>query len=112
MDLKFDLHTAKYDAYRKLVRFVAMDGTVRVKCAVTLEALARAEGKSVADKTLPALFRKHAEELHQIAARKYRANQFDSLDWIVVLPSDLDMSRWQSANRQKPQAPRSSADVE
>ena len=57
MDLKFDLHTAKYDAYRKLVRFVAMDGAVRVKCAVTLEALARAEGKSVADKTSPALFR-------------------------------------------------------
>jgi len=112
MDLKFDLHTTKYDAYRKLVRFVAMDGAVRVKCAVTLEALARAEGKSVADKTSPALFRKHADEMHQIAARKYRANQFDSLDRIVILPSDLDMSRWQSANRPKQQVPRASADVE
>jgi hypothetical protein len=110
--LKFDLHNAKYDAYRKLVRLVAMDGTVRIKCAVTLDALAHAEGRPVADKKSPALYRKHAEKMHQIIALKYRANDFDALKRIVISPSDLEISRWQSANLSELENRRSSADIE
>jgi hypothetical protein len=98
VDLKFDLHNAKYDAHRKLVRFVAMDGPVRIKCAVTLDALARAEGEPVPDRKSPALYKKHAETMHHIVVRKYRANEFDALDRIVISPSDIDVSRWQSAD--------------
>jgi Protein of unknown function (DUF1488) len=112
VDLKFDLHNAKYDAYRKLVRLVAMDGTVRIKCAVTLDALARAEGTPVPDKKSPALYRKHAEKMHQIIALKYRANEFDGLNRIVVSPTDLEISIWRSANLSELASPRSSTDVE
>jgi len=98
VDLRFDLHSAKYDAYRKLVRFVAMDGSVRIKCAVTLDALAHVEGRPVPDRTSPTLYKKHVEKLHQIIVRKYRANQFDAFDRIMISPSDIDISRWQSAN--------------
>lgn len=112
MALKFDLDNAKYDACRKLVRFVAMDGTVRIKCVVTLDALARAEGKPVSDKTSPALYKKHADKMHQIIARKYRANEFDALKRIMISPSDIDMNRWQSANLPESEHPRPSADIE
>jgi hypothetical protein len=112
MVLKFDLHNAKYDAYRKLVRFVAMDGPVRVKCAIALDALAHAEGKPIPDKTSPALYRKHAEEVHKIIVRKYRANDFDALDRIMIFPSDIDKNRWQSANSPATEDPRASSDIE
>ena len=111
MDLRFDLHSAKYDAYRKLVRFVAMDGSVRIKCAVTLDALAHVEGRPVPDRTSPTLYKKHVEKLHQIIVRKYRANQFDAFDRIMISPSDIDISRWQSANLVDVESPQSSADV-
>jgi uncharacterized protein DUF1488 len=98
VDLKFDLHNAKYDAHKKLVRFVAMDGTLRIKCVVTLDALARAEGGPVLDKKSPALYKKHAETMHRITVRKYRANEFDALHRIAISPADIDISKWQSAD--------------
>ena len=82
------------------------------KTTVVNHLLAHAEGRPVADKKSPALYRKHAEKMHQIIALKYRANDFDALKRIVISPSDLEISRWQSANLSELENRRSSADIE
>ena len=73
-------------------------GIGREPTGVVVDALARAEGEPVPDRKSPALYKKHAETMHQIVVRKYRANEFDALDRIVISPSDIDVSRWQSAD--------------
>jgi hypothetical protein len=90
MALEFDPSQAVYDEDRELVVFMAMDGAVLVRCAVTHEALLqRAQARAKSAKELLDTYRANADDIHRVAKRKYRARVTDTDGSVLVLQRDL-----------------------
>jgi Protein of unknown function (DUF1488) len=88
--LTFHPNRAVYDRAAGVVWFFAAHGPLLERCGVLDEALAaidhlRAERLEIPEQ----VFQRHRERFHEVAARKYRAEQFDRPGVILVRPSDL-----------------------
>lgn len=91
MALTFRAARAVYDGVADVVRFMAMDGAVLVKCAVTRQALMdRAHTRRGTGEDLLALYEGCADEVQSIAQEKYAAKQFEADGIILVKTRDLN----------------------
>ena len=87
MPLTFRPARATYD----VVRFMALDGAVLVKCAVSREALMdRAHTRRGTGDDLLALYEGCVGEMQRIAQEKYAAKQFEGDGVILVKTAELN----------------------
>lgn len=92
MALKFDPIQAVYDANQELVMFIAMDGAVVVRCAVSRDALLeRVRNRGVQAKELLDAYRTKADSVHRIVQHKYLAREVGPDGVVVVFSGDLNV---------------------
>jgi Protein of unknown function (DUF1488) len=90
MALTFEPARVRYDSDRDVVRFMALDGLAMVRCAVSREALMdKARSTHATDEDLVDIYIIHADEIQQIAERKYVANKTEPDGLILVTTADL-----------------------
>ena len=90
MPLKFTPSRAVYDPERRMVRFLARDENLLVRCAVTRRALAAAAILYSLERDEPlVLYRALRARIQAIAKEKYRKRQREEDGVIVVRRRDL-----------------------
>jgi hypothetical protein len=88
--LTFRPNRAIYDATAGVVWFFATRGPLLVRCGVVKEALAAIDLlQAERPELLEQVFRRHRKRIQEVAARMYRAQQFERPGVIVVRASDL-----------------------
>ena len=91
MALTFYSDRAVYDANQELVMFMAMDGAILIRCAVSRDALLeRVRNRGVQAKELLAAYRSKADAVHRIAQHKYSAREVGPDGLVVVFSGDLN----------------------
>jgi hypothetical protein len=91
MALTFDPIHAVYDANQELVMFMAMDGAVLIRCAVSRDALLdRVRNRGVQAKELLEAYRSKAEAVHRVAQHKYAVREVGADGVVVVFSGDLN----------------------
>ena len=92
MALTFDPNLAVYDPNQELVMFMAMDGAVLIRCAVSRDALlSRVQNRAVEARELLEAYRSKADAVHRIAQHKYSAREVGPDGVVVVFSGDLNL---------------------
>jgi outer membrane receptor for monomeric catechols len=90
MPLEFDESPAVYDFARNAVMFTAMHGRRLVRFRVTNHALANmAKCQTRSEIEMLAAYKSHAEQIHQIAARKFGQRLVDTDGTVLVIERDV-----------------------
>src|SRR4029077_16895181 len=90
MALIFEPDRVAYDPSDCLLRLFATDGLMLVRCAVSKAALAALEDDALAGpEAMAETYRRNAEEIQEIADRKYRNRQFENGGAVVVRFEDV-----------------------
>jgi hypothetical protein len=91
MPLKFTPGRAVYDPERRMVRFLARDESLLVRCAVTRRALAAVAALHSLDRDEPlVVYRALKARIQAIAQEKYRRRLKDEDGVVVVRRRDLE----------------------
>jgi hypothetical protein len=91
MALTFAAILPTYDAKMRVVWLPGWDGEAPVRCAVSREALMdMARSMLATDKQLMEIYIIHADEIRQIAMRKYITNQAEPDGSFLVKTTDLN----------------------
>ena len=91
MPLEFDESPAVYDFARNAVMFTALNGRRLVRFRVTNHALANmAKCQTGSEIEMLAAYETHAEQIHQIAARKFGQRLIDTDGTVLVIERDVD----------------------
>jgi transcriptional regulator with XRE-family HTH domain len=85
--LAFPESAAFYDASRKVVCFAGSDGSKKVNCAISKEALDDYFGGD--HQSSVKSFTTYREQIEQIVRRKYLGNQFENDGSILVTSADV-----------------------
>jgi hypothetical protein len=92
MALTFDANCAVYDPNQELVMFMAMDGAILIRCAVSRDALLdRVRNRGVQAKELLEAYRRKADTVHRVAQHKYAAREVSPDGIVVVFSGDLNL---------------------
>ena len=90
MSLSFKPGRAVYDPNKGVLRFLAIDGALLVKCGVSRNALvALDDGSPRGPALLERVYERHQQRIQDIASRKHRAKQLETDGMILVGPQDL-----------------------
>ena len=91
MGMTFGAGKPVYDVGRGVVLFVALDGALMVRCAVSREALMDKAGVSEAtDAEVADIFVTHADRIQAVAFRKYEAKHFEPDGSVLIKTADLN----------------------
>jgi outer membrane receptor for monomeric catechols len=91
MPLEFDESPAVYDFARNAVMFTAMNGRRLVRFRVTNHALASmAKCRTGSESEMLAAYKSNAEQIHQIAARKFGQRLVDTDGTVLIIERDID----------------------
>ena len=90
MALIFEPHRVAYDPDGYLLRLFATDGLMLVRCAVSKAALAALEDDALAGpEAMAETYRRNAEQIQEIANRKYLNRQWENGGLVVVRFEDV-----------------------
>jgi hypothetical protein len=89
MILKFEPERVVYDRAEGMMRFYAFDGPERIRCAVSIWALAALEEAALASpEAMATTYRENRSVIQEIAEHKYRTTQLEA-GAVVVHVTDV-----------------------
>src|SRR5471032_682440 len=78
MALDFDANRVIYDDERDIIVFMAMDGPRLIRCSISRDALrSMARRRAESAREMLEAYRTYADDIHRVAAHKYRLQQLD-----------------------------------
>jgi len=87
--LTFEPERVVYDPDEDVVRFLANEGPILIRCAISKPALAELEQHSITDSdAMMNAYRRNRELIRHIAERKYREHRYE-IGRVVVRLQDL-----------------------